>query len=70
MSRLDLHIHTSASDGTLNPSELIDEVRENGIDVFAVCDHDNIDNLAKTSMLTPTQLMGQGTLSNEFYSRG
>ena len=52
MSRLDLHIHTSASDGTLSPAELIDEVRENNIDVFAVCDHDNIDNLAETSMLS------------------
>lgn len=52
MSRLDLHIHTSASDGTLKPAELIGEVIENNIDVFAVCDHDNIDNLAETSMLS------------------
>jgi len=52
MSRLDLHIHTSASDGTLSPQQLIREVIDTGIDVFAVSDHDSTDNLAETSMLS------------------
>jgi predicted metal-dependent phosphoesterase TrpH len=52
MSRLDLHIHTSASDGTLTAKELICEIINSGIDVFAVCDHDNIDNIAQTAVLS------------------
>jgi predicted metal-dependent phosphoesterase TrpH len=52
MSRIDLHIHTSASDGTLSPGELIHEVKDNNIEIFAIADHDSIDSLAQVSSLS------------------
>lgn len=39
---LDLHMHTSVSDGTDTPAELLTHVREAGIDIFSVTDHDAI----------------------------
>lgn len=42
ISRIDLHMHTTVSDGTDSPLEIIDKVREKGIDVFSVTDHDAI----------------------------
>lgn len=41
--RIDLHIHTTISDGTLTPKEVIDEAYKNGVSVIAIADHDSID---------------------------
>ena len=41
-SIIDLHIHTTASDGTDTPEELLMKIREAGIKTFAVTDHDTI----------------------------
>ncbi|MGD0485407.1 MAG: PHP domain-containing protein, partial [Gemmatimonadales bacterium] len=38
--RLDLHTHTTCSDGTLTPGELIAAANAGGLDVVAVTDHD------------------------------
>jgi 3',5'-nucleoside bisphosphate phosphatase len=38
--RLDLHLHSSASDGKLLPRELVTHARAAGLDVIALCDHD------------------------------
>jgi predicted metal-dependent phosphoesterase TrpH len=43
--RVDLHIHTIASDGCWLPAELVDQVGRAGIDLFAVADHDAVDSL-------------------------
>ena len=43
MKRIDLHIHTNFSDGTLSPKEVIDEAVKNGVSVIAISDHDTID---------------------------
>lgn len=40
--RIDLHMHTRASDGTDAPSEVISLVREAGISLFSVTDHDTV----------------------------
>lgn len=40
-SRVDLHTHTTASDGTLTPPELFQEALELGIRVLAISDHDS-----------------------------
>ena len=40
--KIDLHMHSTVSDGTDAPLELLGKVREAGIDVFAVTDHDDI----------------------------
>lgn len=38
--RIDLHAHSSASDGTLTPAELVVAASEAGLDVVALTDHD------------------------------
>ena len=37
---IDLHAHTTASDGTSTPAELIDEALDCGLEALAVTDHD------------------------------
>lgn len=46
MSRVDLHIHSSASDGRFSPAEIIRKSAEAGLTVIALADHDNIDSIA------------------------
>ena len=41
--RIDLHIHTSISDGVLTPKEVIDEAVKNSVSVISIADHDIID---------------------------
>ena len=38
--RIDLHTHSTASDGTTPPAVLVREAREAGLDVVALTDHD------------------------------
>ncbi len=40
--KYDLHLHTTASDGRLRPSELVKMAVERGLEVMAVTDHDSI----------------------------
>lgn len=43
---VDLHAHTTASDGTVSPSELVVLAAERGVRVLAVTDHDTVDGVA------------------------
>jgi predicted metal-dependent phosphoesterase TrpH len=38
--RIDLHVHSSASDGTDPPAEVVRRARERGVDTVALTDHD------------------------------
>jgi len=40
---IDLHTHTTASDGSFTPSQLVHHAREKGLRALAVTDHDTID---------------------------
>lgn len=40
---VDLHAHTTASDGTLSPEQLVELAAERRIEVLAVTDHDTVD---------------------------
>lgn len=42
-TKIDLHIHTTMSDGALTPKEVIDEAYHNGVSVIAIADHDTIE---------------------------
>ena len=42
MTTIDLHIHTTKSDGSLTPFEIIDESERNGVKFLAITDHDTI----------------------------
>lgn len=41
----DLHSHSTASDGTLSPAELVTRAAQQGVDVLALTDHDVTDGL-------------------------
>ena len=43
--RIDLHTHSSFSDGTDTPSELVGQARAVGLDVVGLTDHDTFDGL-------------------------
>ena len=42
----DLHSHSTASDGTLNPAELLECARASGVHVLALTDHDTLAGIA------------------------
>ncbi|MGL5245057.1 MAG: PHP domain-containing protein [Sarcina sp.] len=50
--RTDLHIHTIASDGTLTPIELLKEIENKGVKMFAITDHDSLDSINEMKELT------------------
>lgn len=37
---IDMHLHTTASDGSFSPSEVVQRVKSSGIKVFSLTDHD------------------------------
>ena len=43
MKKIDLHIHTNLSDGSLSPIEVIDKAYKNKVITIAIADHDTID---------------------------
>ncbi len=43
--KIDLHLHTRASDGRLEPHELVAMAIKQGLDVIAITDHDTIDGI-------------------------
>ena len=49
MQGIDLHAHTTASDGTLTPTEVAELAVLTGLVAFAVTDHDTIDGLEEAS---------------------
>jgi predicted metal-dependent phosphoesterase TrpH len=46
VSRVDLHIHSTASDGALSPEEVVGESVRRGLSVIALTDHDTVNGLA------------------------
>jgi predicted metal-dependent phosphoesterase TrpH len=40
--KIDLHIHTTYSDGFYSPYEIIEKAKASGLDVISITDHDNI----------------------------
>ena len=42
MGKADLHTHTSASDGALHATELLEKVKSKGLKTIAITDHDTI----------------------------
>lgn len=49
--KVDLHLHTTASDGTWGPLELVTHVQNAGIELFAVTDHDSTESLMDVARL-------------------
>ena len=42
---VDLHVHSTCSDGTFTPEELVDYAIQKGLTAFALTDHDTVNGL-------------------------
>jgi predicted metal-dependent phosphoesterase TrpH len=42
MSKIDLHVHTTASDGRLTPQEIVALAAKQGVGLLAIADHDTV----------------------------
>jgi predicted metal-dependent phosphoesterase TrpH len=47
MAKADFHNHSTASDGRLTPTQLVDLAAANGVRVFALTDHDSTEGIAE-----------------------
>lgn len=45
IKRIDLHVHSNASDGTCTPTELVERALAMGLAAFALTDHDTTDGI-------------------------
>lgn len=45
MGFVDLHVHSTRSDGTMTPAELVDYALEKGLKAMALTDHDTVDGI-------------------------
>lgn len=52
---VDLHTHTTCSDGTLSPSALVRMAREVGLQTLAITDHDSVDAIAAAAAESKSQ---------------
>lgn len=46
---IDLHTHTTASDGTLTPTELVQLAKNTGLTTLAITDHDSVSGISEAS---------------------
>lgn len=47
MERVDLHVHSTKSDGSYTPTQLVEYAIEKGLSAFALTDHDTTEGLAE-----------------------
>lgn len=52
----DLHLHTTESDGTWTPAELVREARKAGLAAVAVTDHDTTEGIEAAQKAAPEDL--------------
>ncbi len=52
---IDLHSHTTASDGELSPEDLLARARRAGVTTLAVTDHDTVEGLARAQAAAEAQ---------------
>jgi len=54
--KLDLHVHSTASDGSLSPGAIASAARAGGLDVIAITDHDTCAGIDEALAALPDQL--------------
>ena len=45
VSRVDLHLHTTASDGVHSPEDIVAKAAARGLEIISICDHDTIEGI-------------------------
>lgn len=70
--RIDLHTHSSRSDGTDTPTQLIATARAAHLDVVALTDHDNTDGWAEAAAALPAgmTMIGGAEFSTNLHGVG
>lgn len=68
--RVDMHTHTTASDGTLTPVELLEHVRAAGVDLWSVTDHDTVAAYGDLDAVDGLELVPGVELSAAWAGRG
>jgi predicted metal-dependent phosphoesterase TrpH len=48
---IDLHTHTTASDGTLTPIELVEHAKQKGVTALAITDHDTLEGVKQVQQI-------------------
>jgi len=69
---VDLHIHTNASDGLLEPADILARIRNAGIETFSVTDHDSVaavDEMKRRAAIFGLKLVHGVELSAEYEGR-
>ena len=56
MAKFDLHIHSNYSDGSDSIPQLIENIKDAGIEIFALTDHDTIDGCLEIEKLVPAEV--------------
>lgn len=72
MNIVDLHVHSTKSDGSYTPSELVDYAIEKGLTAFALTDHDTtdgIDEARKAADGKPIEVIPGIEFSSEYEGR-
>ncbi len=72
MSRIDLHTHTTFSDGSCSPTELVELASHKGLDILAITDHDTTDGLSEALLACkdlPLELIPGIELSAQYHNR-
>jgi len=68
--KIDLHVHTNASDGKYNPGEIISMAVKHNVTALAIADHDTVDGLIQalkaTQGLSDFKLVPAIELSSHF----
>lgn len=54
--KFDLHIHSTASDGTDSPEVLLENIKNAGIGIFALTDHDTINGVLEMQKIVPDDI--------------
>ena len=54
-SNPDLHCHSTVSDGTLEPEVVATRARANGVDLWALTDHDEVGGLQRAAAAAKAQ---------------
>lgn len=52
--KVDYHIHTTYSDGHSTPTDIIKKAKEQGYDIIAITDHDNVDGIPEAMIASET----------------
>ena len=69
MPRIDLHTHSTASDGTDTPAEIVQIAADAGLDVIALTDHDSTEGWAEATDALPAGLTLLPGLELSSYAR-